>query len=44
MDELDLFREFRLGVAAAPSADAQRRASARLMNAIHGEHSRGSQG
>ena len=41
MDELDLLREFRRG-AAAPSEDARRRASARLMKAIHGEHSRGS--
>ena len=33
MDELDLFRNFRRGVA-TPSADAQRRASARLASAI----------
>ena len=33
MDELDLFREFRQGVA-DPSADARRRASARLTTAI----------
>jgi hypothetical protein len=33
MDELDLFRNFRGGVA-APSPDAQRRASARLTNAL----------
>ena len=33
MDELDLFRNFRRGVA-APSADAQRRASARLASAL----------
>ena len=33
MDELDLFRTFRRGVA-APSADAQRRASARLTSAL----------
>ena len=33
MDELDLFRNFRRGVA-APSAEAQRRASARLASAL----------
>ena len=33
MDELDLFRNFRRGVA-TPSADAQRRASARLASAL----------
>lgn len=33
MDELDLFRNFRRGVA-APSADAQRRASTRLASAL----------
>jgi hypothetical protein len=33
MDELDLFRSFRRGVA-APSQDAQRRASARLASAL----------
>jgi hypothetical protein len=33
MDELDLFRDFRSGVA-APSEDAQRRASARLARAV----------
>jgi hypothetical protein len=33
MDELDLFRNFRRGVA-APSADARRRASARLASAL----------
>src|ERR1700675_2628487 len=33
MDEMDLFRNFRSGVA-APSAEAQRRASARLASAI----------
>ena len=33
MDELDLFRNFRRGVA-APSPDAQRRASARLASAL----------
>jgi dipeptidyl aminopeptidase/acylaminoacyl peptidase len=36
MDELDLFRNFRRGVA-TPSADAQRRASARLASAIDEE-------
>jgi len=40
MDELDLFREFRRGVA-APSGDAQRRASARLASAIERQHGRG---
>lgn len=35
MDELDLFRDFRRGVA-APSADARQRASARLTSAIEG--------
>ena len=40
MDDLDLFREFRRGVA-APSGDAQRRASARLTSAIEGRHARG---
>src|SRR3990170_4383137 len=40
MDELDLFRDFRRGVA-APSGDAQRRASARLTSAIEGQHGRG---
>jgi len=40
MDELDLFRDFRRGVA-APSGDAQRRASARLTSAIEGRHARG---
>ena len=33
MDELDLFRNFRRGVA-TPSADAQRRAFARLASAL----------
>ena len=33
MDEMDLFRNFRRGVA-APSAEAQRRASARLASAL----------
>ena len=33
MNELDLFRDFSRGVA-APSAEAQRRASARLASAI----------
>jgi hypothetical protein len=36
MDELDLFRDFRSGVA-APSEDAQRRASARLARAVDRE-------
>ena len=36
MDELDLFREFRSGVA-APSGDAQRRASALLERAVAGK-------
>jgi hypothetical protein len=40
MDELDLFREFRSGVA-APSRDAERRALARLTSAIEGQHRRG---
>jgi hypothetical protein len=40
MDELDLFRDFRRGVA-APSRDAQRRASARLTSAIESRHGRG---
>ena len=40
MDELNLFREFRRGVA-PPSADAERRASARLASAIEGQHGRG---
>ena len=35
MDELDLFRDFRSGVA-APSGDAQRRASALLASAVDG--------
>ena len=35
MDEMDLFRNFRRGVA-APSAEAQRRASARLASALDG--------
>jgi len=35
MDEMDLFRNFRRGVA-APSADARRRASARLASALDG--------
>jgi hypothetical protein len=35
MDELDLFRDFRSGIA-APSAHAERRASARLAGAIEG--------
>jgi hypothetical protein len=38
MDELDLFRDFRPGVA-APSEDAQRRASARLGRALRRERS-----
>jgi len=36
MDELELFRDFRRGVA-APSGDAQRRASARLASAVDRE-------
>jgi hypothetical protein len=36
MDELDLFRDFRSGVA-APSGDAQRRASALLARAVEGK-------
>ena len=39
MVELDLFRHFRVR-AAGPSADAQRRASARLARAMEGEHAR----
>jgi hypothetical protein len=39
MDELDLFRDFRTGVA-APSEDAERRASARLGRAVEGGPSR----
>jgi hypothetical protein len=39
MDELDLFRDFRRGVA-APSAEARRRASARLERATTGGHAR----
>src|SRR5688500_8216895 len=35
MDELDFFRDFRRGVA-APSEDAERRASARLTSTIEG--------
>jgi hypothetical protein len=41
MDELDHFRDFRLG-AAGPSEDAQRRASARLGRAIDAERAHGS--
>ena len=37
MDELDLFRDFRRDVA-APTADAERRATARLTSAIEGRH------
>src|SRR5262245_11900679 len=37
MDELDLFRDFRTGVA-APTGDAERRASARLREATDGRH------
>jgi hypothetical protein len=40
MDELDLFRDFRSGVA-APSEDAQRRASARLGRAVGREQTPG---
>ena len=40
MDELNPFRDFRRDVA-APSADARRRASARLTSAIEGRHGRG---
>jgi hypothetical protein len=40
MDKLDLFREFRHGVA-APSEDARQRASALLASAIEGPHRRG---
>lgn len=40
MDELDLFRDFRRGVA-DPSGDVQRQASARLARAIEGGHGRG---
>lgn len=36
MDELDLFRDFRSGVA-APSGDAHRRASALLARAVDGK-------
>ena len=39
MDELNLFRDFRTGVA-APSEDAERRASARLGSAVEGESRR----
>jgi len=37
MDELDLFRDFRAGVA-GPTRDAERRASARLREATDGRH------
>jgi hypothetical protein len=40
MDDLDLFRDFRAGVA-APSEDARRRAAARLQGAIEGKHRHG---
>jgi hypothetical protein len=40
MSELDLFHDFRGGVA-APSEDARRRASARLTSAIEGQYGRG---
>jgi hypothetical protein len=40
MDDLDLFRDFRSGVA-APSEDARRRAAARLQGAIEGKHRHG---
>ena len=40
MSELDLFRDFRRGIA-APSDDAQRRASGQLIRAIEGQRWRG---